>query len=1234
MKPRQKPSKARAKSALPNSGNGSAISAAEANPSALQIVGIGSSAGGVEALTQLFGALDANTGMAFVVVPHLDPNHDSMIADIIGRTTSMRARAAEQDVKVEPDNIYVLPPGSDMELLDGTLRLLPRRESKAPHRPIDHFLRSLAENDTHRAIGVILSGMGSDGSLGIEEIKAAGGLTFAQDNSAQQPSMPRSAIATGHVDMVLSPAEIARELSRLGKHPLMTRPAPPLTPPDEQFFEQIIAALREVVGVDFGQYKRNTLHRRILRRMLLHKYDDLKQYADHVRTNPREAEMLYQDVLISVTSFFRDPDAYEQLKSEVFPALADDRSRHEPVRVWAIGCSTGEEAYSIAIAYSEFAEASGQRVPIQIFATDLNAAAIEKARAGTYPKGIDQDVSAERLRRFFIDVDGSYRISKTIRDMCIFARQDVLADPPFSRMDLITCRNVMIYLDASLQQRLLPKLHYALRNHGYLWLGASETIGVYRDLFEQTDVKHKLYRKRPGERIPAHMFERPGLSATPPPSKSASLREAAGEQNREADRVLLARYAPPAVVLTRDLQILQYRGETGPYLAPAAGRASLNLLKMLREGLAPAVRRAVQKVLSSGLAVREDGLRVRANDGYQELGIEILPIRGINAPDTLLLLFHDKDAERAQERAAPLQPSIPADRNEAAHEIERLAQELATTRDYLQSVIEQQDASNEELQSANEEVQSANEELQSTNEELETSKEEIQATNEELETLNNELEARNLELSQINNDLVNLLGSAHMPIIILGRDLAIRRITPAAEKSLGVAPADVNRPIAHVKLSIDVPDLETMLLEVIDTVTTRERELQDKDGRWYLLRVRPYKTLDNRIDGAVLILNDIDAAKRAEKILLDESEARFAVLAERIPALIAVSGLQGLQYANPMFADFFGAAERENRQHDWTQFMYAEDRARYAAQYFDTCARHEDFEAQVRLRRSDGEYRWMKVVAQPRLAGAEFLGYVVCFFDIDDLKQAEDVLREDDSLKNRFIAVLGHELRNPLAAVRNSIEAINLSKRDASVMEGVIGVIDRQTANMVRIVDDLLDISRITHGMLVLHRKRLDVIAAVRSAIETTEHLRQARKQTMRVETPEPPIWMEADAVRIEQIFSNLLINASKFTGVGGNVCVFVSRSANTSETNAPDIVSVRIVDSGIGVDPKFIDRIFDLFVQADMSSSSRATGMGLGLPLTKQLVELHGGTITAKSDGEGKGLEIEVRLPIAAATA
>ena len=803
--------------------------------------------------------------MAFVLVQHLAASHASALAEILSRVTKMPVTEVQDELPVGPNQVYVIPPGRSMVVSKGILRLLPR-EGCGLHRPIDQFFRSLAEDRGYQAIGVVLSGTASDGTLGLQAIKAEGGISFAQDSTAQHEGMPNSAIASGCVDFVLSPRKIAEEIVRIGQHPYAVPETQAADTDKKSDIMQVVQVLHDATGVDFTHYKFNTLYRRITRRIIFQKLEGLTDYVEYLRRTPTEVDALYQDILISVTSFFRDPASFEALKSTVFPRLLKDRSRHDPVRLWTLGCSTGQEAYSLAMAFTEAAEAEGSLVPFQLFATDLNPAGIQKARAGIYSKDIAQDVSPERLRRFFTEGDGNYRISKSIRDACVFSRHNVLADPPFSRIDLVSCRNLLIYLEPVLQQRILPTLHYALKPAGCLWLGGSETIGSYGNLFEVEDARHKIYIKKSGSsKETSHFF--PLRSGGTPRSQFIPISSRAGDATdlpREADRVLLTKFAPPGVLVTADLDIVQYRGDTGPFLAPVPGKASLSLLKMLREGLLVGVRSAVLRAGKEQSPVREAGLRVKSSEGYHDVAIEVIPVRGNGEKaGGFLVLFEDRSEQVP--RDPPEAPHAEIDHDTAATEMARLTNELAATRDYLQSVIEQQESANEELQSASEEVQSANEELQSTNEELETSKEEIQSSNEELATVNDELINRIEESNRINNDLLNLIGSVEMAIVMLGPELRVRRFTPLAEKLLNLIPTDVGRPMADIKLNLDnLPDLEPLLTEVLATVTPQEHEVRDKHGRWYSLRVRPYKTLENKVDGVVVMLVDIDLLKHAQ----------------------------------------------------------------------------------------------------------------------------------------------------------------------------------------------------------------------------------------------------------------------------------------------------------------------------------------------------------------------------------
>jgi two-component system, chemotaxis family, CheB/CheR fusion protein len=841
------------------------------------VVGIGGSAGGLEAFTQLLKALPPDTGMAFVFVLHMGNRQKSVLSEIASRATRMPVSEVDQRAKVEPNHVYVISPGTNLVLEDGALVPSGRSEEHGSLKNIDNLFMSLATELGHQAIGVVLSGSASDGALGLEQIKGEGGITFAQDGTAQHDSMPHSAIAMNCVDFVLAPDEIAREIVRIARHPLLAggvEVAEVLPPVDTAV---VLEALQNATGVDFSHYKRNTLLRRISRRMLLNQIERSEKYVEFLQSTPGEIEALYQDVLIGVTSFFRDREIFDILKADVFPRLVANRSRNDVVRIWALGCSTGEEAYSLAIAFSEFVETTGRTYPLQVFATDLNGKGIDKARAGHYSGNIVDDVGPERLRRYFVEEGAGYRVRKSIRDLCVFARHNVLSEPPFSRIDLISCRNLLIYLGAEMQQRIIPTLHYALRPNGYLVLGKSETIGTFRDLFDLVDARHKLYFKKP---VAPRLLLGGIISGARARAGHGPDRQIPAHENtvshlidaqKEAERLLLTRYAPASVLVNDEFDILQFRGNTGAYLTPAPGRASLNLIKMLREGLLVPVRNLLNKARKEGEPERKEGLSVKSNGGYHDVAIEVLPIKGARGvAASYLVLF--EEAMSSDRKARLKRQRVEAQEDKAEDRTSSAKQELAATREYLQSIIEQQEAANEELQSANEEIQSANEELQSINEELETSKEEVQSSNEELSTVNEELNHRNAELSHAHNDLLNLLSSVQMAIVMIGANLRIRTLTPGAEKMLNLIPTDVGRPIGDLNLSLSVHDLERHLQEVIDTVAVKEFEVRDKQGKWHLLRLRPYRTMDNVIDGVVVILIDIDSLKRDQEKLRHQAE--------------------------------------------------------------------------------------------------------------------------------------------------------------------------------------------------------------------------------------------------------------------------------------------------------------------------------------------------------------------------
>ncbi|HEY7209311.1 MAG TPA: CheR family methyltransferase [Bryobacteraceae bacterium] len=881
------------------------------------IVGIGASAGGVEAYIELFQHLLPNTGMAFVVIPHLQADQTSYLPDIISRHTRMPAVIIENGMRPEPNQIYVLPPNARASLKAGVF-LLEARQGDGLFHPIDRFFRSLAAHQKHLAIGVVLSGMDSDGALGLRTIKGEAGITLVQaPESARFPDMPRSSISADHVDMVLPPDQIGRRLGELATRyqaPEVRQLEEGGAPRDEEkYFGRILKQLKTVSGVDFYLYKPSTLRRRIARRMLMHRIDTLAEYTSLLQNNSNELRDLQEDILISVTRFFRDPEVYDALKKSIFPKIYRDRASDQQVRVWVAGCSSGEEVYSIAICLLEALTGSTAEPSIQIFGTDASELSVQKARLGIYPESITNEVSPERLRRFFVKVEKGFQVSKRLRDLCIFARQNLCTDPPFSRLDLISCRNVLIYFGAQLQRQLIPTFHYALRTDGYLLLGSSETIREFTGFFGLTDRKHKIYAKV-GSTPPRALVD--VVPRVFPSEMRAELAPRGVESwtnadiQRAGDRIVLARYGPPGVIVNEQLEILQSRGHTSPFLEMAQGTASLQLGRMARDSIAPQVTAAVKRAIEQELPVQVPDLQVRDGEHVSRATLEVLPMHATGSRSRCYLVLFIPQPVSVEDYAAvvatePLTIDAP-DGNED-HIISQFRHELSSTRLYLQSLLEEREAKNQELISANEEIQSANEELQSTNEELETTKEELQSSNEELQTVNDELQNRNAVLTQASNDLTNLLNSVNLAVLMLSNDLSIRHFTPQTQRLMNVRASDIGRPFGDIRLNLNTDNLEPLFSEVLDTLGAREIEVQDREGHWYLLRVRPYRTTDNKIDGVVVVLVDIDQLRRSQQELRDARDFARSII-ESIPLpLVVVDNQLRIRSTNEAFCKLAGA---------------------------------------------------------------------------------------------------------------------------------------------------------------------------------------------------------------------------------------------------------------------------------------------------------------------------------------
>jgi len=886
------------------------------------IVGIGASAGGLEAFSELLHGLPQRTGMAFVLVPHLDPTHSSDLQDILARITKIPVQQVIDGVAVRPDRIYVIPPNTSMVMKSGSLRLAARVLTRGQHLPIDHFLRSLAEDRGNRAISVILSGTASDGTEGTRAVKAAGGITFAQDEkSAKYSSMPHSAVTAGCVDFILPPAAISKELTRVARHPYLAQPSgenSSLAVATGGQMQVLLSMLHESIGVDFTHYKPTSLQRRIERRMVLHKLEKLRDYVRYVRNTAGEIEELYQDILIHVTGFFRDPEAFEALRKQVLPMLFRDKQKGGTVRIWVPGCSTGEEAYSLAMAMLEYlwlettktAKPGLGTTPFQIFATDISDSSLDRARAGLYSEALVAGVSPERLRRFFMKIDGGYQIVKPVREMCIFAKQNVAKDPPFSNLDLISCRNLLIYLGPVLQRRVVPTLHYALKPGAFLMLGGAESLGTFSEYFAPLDKKNRIYQKKnAATRLPAHFSSPDSAIRRRAESKAARAAQPVATVEKEVDRLLLNRFAPASIVVNEQMEIVHFRGKTGHYLEPATGQPTFSLAKMAREGLLVDLRSALNRARKENAAVRKMGVRIRANGHAREVNLEVIPLRRQGARERFhVIVFQDAPPPhtKGHEKARGDKATTGSSRENL-----RLKRDLAEVREQFQTLIEEHETVSEEFKSANEEVLSANEELQSTNEELETAKEELQSSNEELTTLNEELQSRNSELTAVNNDLLNVLGNVTLPVVIVGDDLHIRRFTNPAQKLLNLLPSDVGRRLSDIRPNLDVEDLGQIAAESIENVTTVEREVRETEtGAWHLMRVRPYKTWDSKIDGAVISFQDIDGIKRS----FDQMHAHADTLIETAREAILILDHQlRVISANPAFYRNFEVTREETQ---------------------------------------------------------------------------------------------------------------------------------------------------------------------------------------------------------------------------------------------------------------------------------------------------------------------------------
>ncbi len=1203
------------------------------------VVGIGASAGGLEAFVELLGALDVSTGMAFVLVQHLDPNHQSLLTDILARATTMPVIEVTNDRVIKPDHIYVIPPNTRMTIVANHLKLEPRGSALGQvYLPIDAFFNSLATEHHENAIGVILSGTGSDGAKGLAAIVAHGGVTFAQDKtSAKFDGMPSAAIASG-VDFILTPKGIAQELRNIAFNSKPCRAAlnqdsspHPVEEPHD--IKKILKFLDASKGMNCASYKLPTVQRRILRRMAIRKLDNVDEYISYLGDHPIELDSLYEDILIKVTSFFRNPESFLALRKLVFPVIL--ARKPSTIRIWVPGCSTGEEAYSIAISLFEFMEDIKTVPRIEIFATDVSESALAKARLGQYNDSIVDQVSPARLRRFFIKESSGFRVGPRIRECCIFARQNVTKDPPFSKLDLISCRNLLIYLTPATQKKVMATFHFALNPDGFLTLGSSETIGESTDIFDVTSSNDKIFSRKPGA-TGTHSLD----SVMDIPLKRTGDHPVILQAHRDevvkssdnighAERIILDKFVPCGVVVNERMEILQVRGDTSSYLKLPAGKPSINLAKLCRSGLLSELRTSIHEAGVSGNSVRKNGWIKEPGKKSIPVVIDVIPFRDSpSSQNQFVVLFGlrsilgRKPAESATDQL---------------NEVQRVERELVETKDYLNSIIEKEQATNEELKSASEEILSANEELQSGNEEMATAKEEIQATNEELITLNDELQNRNQELGLLNNDLTNLFGNAQIPIVMLSENLTVRRFTQSAEKILNLTPKDIGLKLSDIEAKLYVAGLPALVFEVLESLKIIDQEVQDRKGRWYSLRIKPYRTYDNKIEGAVIALVDIDSLKRSVDHLTEAySYSEAIVQTAPVPLLVLDEKLRVIT-ANKAFYKKFNLNELATKDaliYDLGNGQWQVPKLRELLE--DILPKNESMEDFiVEHDFPDLGLRTMRLSARRLLQhGDQAAKILLGIQDITEEKNTEDHMRSAkvaaetaNQAKSDFLANISHEIRTPLGAILgySEILADPNHQPDPKMLQSAHRI-KKNVEHLTELIDEILDIAKIEAGKLEVEREPFALLPLLYEIYTLLGDRAHDKGLTLDIvfdgDIPETIV---ACPKRLWQILFNIVGNSIKFTD-RGSITINV-KLARTGDNQSNSKLSFVVSDTGCGLTVDQQSRLFKPFSQGDSSVTRRYGGTGLGLMLARRLAEVLGGNVNLAESQSAKGSVFNITI-------
>ncbi len=1205
------------------------------------VVGIGASAGCIPALRKLFEPMSAAPGMAFVVVVHLSPRHDSNLADILGRVTRMPVQAVRETTTIAADHVYVISPAQQLTMTDGQLRVAKRPETVGRPAAIDSFLRTLAMAHGRRAVGIVLSGTGSDGTLGLARLKECGGVTLAQaPEDAEYDGMPVSAIDDGVVDFVLPAAGMSAKLAALWENmqrielPEPSVPGVPVVPTEadadaaQAALAQILRLLRVATGHDFKHYKRATVLRRIERRLQVTGMAGLPEYRAYLQEHPEESKGLLKDLLISVTNFFRDREAFDALEAEIDASLMPVAKSTGKLRAWVAGCATGEEAYSIAMLLSERAEEQRPDLRIQVFASDIDESAIAAARAAIYPDTVLDDVTPARLRRFFVKEENHVRVRKELRDRVLFAVHNLLRDPPFSSLDLICCRNLLIYFDRDVQQQVLEVFHFALKPGGLLFLGSSESADAAGQLYEQVDKKWRIFRadgtlrRRPVPGLPLHQRASPFGAGTSPAEGSPALGDL-HHRLREA-------YAPPSILIDAESNILHSTPRAAPFLRFVHGQPTYNLLEVVRPELRLELRTAIFRARQLHASV--EAKKVRLDDAGEAPWVTMTAHPIEEAGSALVLVMFDSIAATLGDGAQKASNKDPL--------LLSLEEELRQTREQLRGSIGESAKSTEDLRASNEELQAINEELRSATEELETSKEELQSVNEELITVNQELKTKVEETAKANDDLKNLIASTDIATVFVDRELRVKRFTPRASQLFNLIESDIGRRLLDITHRLQYEHLARDARTAFDSLRVVEREVGGPDGRTYLVRALPYRTHEDVIDGAVLNFIDITATRRAEQ-QVREGEANLRTLLESSEdyAIITTDSSGMIATWNQGAHRLFGFDPSDALGQSIELIFTPADRAEGVPQQEMKEAREQGRASDERWHlRKDGTSFFCSGILAPMYKNEQLVGYAKIARDLTDHKRAEtrlaallqqekgmrSELQRASVLKDEFLAVMSHELKHPLNLIHVNAELLARlpEVRESASVARAASVIRRTVLSQAKIIDDLLDLSRARTGKLGLSKAALEWSVVVERVVDAVQADAAAKSITLECEIDAAASSINADAVRVEQIVWNLLSNALKFTQAGGAIRVGLSLDGSFGRLD--------VADTGQGISADFLPHVFEMFRQASHGAARSEGGLGIGLALVKHLVEEHGGRVAVASDGPGRGARFSVWLPLA----